>query len=70
MGDVQTTAEGDPFIDLGNKKRVTVRSFKGKLLLDIREFYGDESDLKPGKKGISLNLDQVKSQSMRSQTVV
>jgi Transcriptional Coactivator p15 (PC4) len=36
-----------------------VRSFKGVPLIDIREFYGAEGDEKPGKKGISLTLEQV-----------
>ena len=32
----------------------------GKILVDIREFYGkDAEDEKPGRKGISLNPDQV-----------
>ena len=31
----------------------------GSTFLDIREFYGDDNDLKPGKKGISLNKEQV-----------
>lgn len=31
----------------------------GQALIDIREFYGDADDLKPGKKGISLSPEQV-----------
>ncbi|KAJ3855491.1 transcriptional Coactivator p15-domain-containing protein, partial [Lentinula lateritia] len=51
--------EGDKYIDLGKKKRATVRSFKGSTFVDIREFYGDtEESMKPGKKGISLAPDQ------------
>lgn len=38
---------------LGSRKRVSVSEFKGKLLVDIREYYEDKADgsMKPGKKG-------------------
>ena len=37
-----------------------VREFKGKTYIDIREYYTDKStmEMKPGKKGISLNVEQ------------
>jgi len=47
-------------VELGKKKRATVSSFKGIPLLDIREYYGPEGEEKPGKKGISLTLEQWK----------
>ncbi|KII92458.1 hypothetical protein PLICRDRAFT_50835 [Plicaturopsis crispa FD-325 SS-3] len=55
---VRSTAEGEKYVDLGKKKRATVRSFKGQVFVDIREFYGADGEEKPGKKGISLNRDQ------------
>ncbi|KAG7098568.1 hypothetical protein E1B28_000501 [Marasmius oreades] len=55
---VHKTSEGDSFVDIGKKRRATVRNFKGKPLIDIREFYGNDGDEKPGKKGISLTEDQ------------
>ncbi|KAK0485979.1 transcriptional Coactivator p15-domain-containing protein [Armillaria novae-zelandiae] len=55
---VHKTSDGDKYIDLGKKKRATVRSFKGMPLLDVREFYGQSGEEKPGKKGISLSLEQ------------
>jgi len=44
-------------VDLGRDKTLDVREFKGKLLIDIREFYTDRSDgkKKPGKKGLCLS---------------
>ncbi|KAN0111477.1 Transcriptional Coactivator p15 (PC4) domain containing protein [Russula decolorans] len=57
----QMNSEGEMYVDLGKRKRVTVRSFKGNTLVDIREYYGAEGDEKPGKKGISLTVEQWKS---------
>ena len=42
---------------LDQRKRVTVHKFKGQLKVDIREYYDDKGEMKPGKKGLSLNLD-------------
>uniref|UniRef100_A0A023FT67 Activated RNA polymerase II transcriptional coactivator p15 n=1 Tax=Amblyomma parvum TaxID=251391 RepID=A0A023FT67_AMBPA len=44
---------------IGKKRYVSVREFKGRVMVDIREYYEDSNcDLKPGKKGICLQLDQ------------
>lgn len=32
----------------------------GSTFIDIREFYGQEGDEKPGKKGITLSPEQVR----------
>ena len=45
---------------LDNKKRITVHKFKGQIKVDIREFYESNGEMKPGKKGISLSLDNWK----------
>ncbi len=45
---------------LDSKKRITVHKFKGQLKVDIREFYEDNGEMKPGKKGITLNMDNWK----------
>jgi len=45
-------------IPLGSKKFISVSEFRGKKLVDIREWYGDDDNLKPGKKGISLSKEQ------------
>ncbi|XP_047360314.1 activated RNA polymerase II transcriptional coactivator p15 [Vespa velutina] len=51
--------EDETVWDLGNNRQVNVRDFKGKLFVDIREMYYDKAgDLKPGKKGICLNMTQ------------
>ncbi|KAG9107020.1 hypothetical protein FRC07_008706 [Ceratobasidium sp. 392] len=56
----QTDAEGNTYFEISGKRRVTIRSFNGLKLVDIREMYSDKAtgELKPGKKGISLAEEQ------------
>lgn len=44
--------------ELDSKRKVTLSQFKGKWRVDIREFYDDKGEMKPGRKGISLSLEQ------------
>jgi len=53
-----TNSGGDSYIELGKQKRITISKFKGKVLIDIREYYGKPGEEKPGKKGISLTVEQ------------
>eukprot|EP00940_MAST-03C_sp_MAST-3C-sp2_P002199 g2199.t1 len=58
----KTNADGDLFFELNAKgtRRLTLRTYKGHALFDIREYYEKDGELKPGRKGISLNTDQWK----------
>ncbi|KAF7288671.1 Activated RNA polymerase II transcriptional coactivator [Mycena chlorophos] len=59
-GKKEAAKEEDKFVDLGKNKRVSVSTFKNTVLVDIREFYKDKEtdEMKPGRKGISLTLEQ------------
>ncbi|GER30213.1 RNA polymerase II transcriptional coactivatorKIWI [Striga asiatica] len=46
--------------ELSKNRRVSVRNWQGKLVVDIREFYIKDGKEFPGKKGISLSMDQWK----------
>ncbi|MBN3301076.1 SUB1 regulator of transcription b [Amia ocellicauda] len=49
----------DNMFQIGKMRYVSVRDFKGKVLIDIREYWMDqEGEMKPGRKGISLNPEQ------------
>jgi len=48
------TPTGGATFDLGNNRRLVVKTFYGKTYVDIREWYDAGGELKPGKKGISL----------------
>ncbi|KAI0699216.1 transcriptional Coactivator p15-domain-containing protein [Cytidiella melzeri] len=57
-GALLVNESGEKYVDLGKKKRATVRVFKGTTFLDIREYYAAGGEDKPGKKGISLSAEQ------------
>ena len=41
---------------IGKMSYISVQDFKEKVLIDIREYWMDpEGEIKPGRKGISLN---------------
>ncbi|XP_057686900.1 SUB1 regulator of transcription b [Corythoichthys intestinalis] len=49
----------DNMFQIGRMRYVSVRDFKGKVLIDIREYWTNpDGDMKPGKKGIALNPEQ------------
>ena len=39
-----TSAAGNTVFDLGGKKKVTVSEFKGRLLVNLREFYSKDGE--------------------------
>ncbi|GAA6047378.1 hypothetical protein JCM3770_001274 [Rhodotorula araucariae] len=55
--DLLTDDKGDKYVDLGKNKRAVVSNFKGKTLIQIREYYNDAGEWKPGKKGIALPVE-------------
>uniref|UniRef100_A0A3Q1EKI2 Activated RNA polymerase II transcriptional coactivator p15 n=1 Tax=Acanthochromis polyacanthus TaxID=80966 RepID=A0A3Q1EKI2_9TELE len=49
----------DNMFQIGKMRYVSVRDFKGKVLIDIREYWmNQDGEMKPGKKGISLSPEQ------------
>ncbi|TPX15740.1 uncharacterized protein E0L32_000074 [Thyridium curvatum] len=53
--------EGNPFWELSRMRRVGVSKFRNNTLINIREYYENDGELKPGKKGISLSIEQYKA---------
>uniref|UniRef100_A0ABI7XMN9 Activated RNA polymerase II transcriptional coactivator p15 n=1 Tax=Felis catus TaxID=9685 RepID=A0ABI7XMN9_FELCA len=50
----------DNMFQTGKMRYVSVRDYKRKVLIDIREYWMDqEGEIKPGRKGISLNPKQM-----------
>ena len=54
--DIEVTKD-EIIIHLDNKKRLTISKFKGRLFVNIREYYDDNGTMKPGKKGITLSKE-------------
>nr|XP_043883107.1 activated RNA polymerase II transcriptional coactivator p15-like [Solea senegalensis]XP_043883108.1 activated RNA polymerase II transcriptional coactivator p15-like [Solea senegalensis] len=59
-GSAKASSNGDDnMFQIGKMRYVSVREFKGKVLIDIREYWmNQDGEMKPGKKGISLNPEQ------------
>ncbi|KAE8348463.1 transcriptional Coactivator p15-domain-containing protein [Aspergillus coremiiformis] len=51
-------ANGDKYWEISRMRRVTISSFRGKTLVNIREYYEKDGQEHPGKKGISLPIEQ------------
>ncbi|KAI4931606.1 hypothetical protein J4E85_004200 [Alternaria conjuncta] len=59
--ELKTDDNGDVYVGLNasGKRRVTVSDFNKSTLVSIREYYvTDAGETRPGKKGISLTVDQ------------
>lgn len=52
------TDDKEPTWALQNKKFIKLREFKGKMYIDIREYYEKSGEMLPGKKGVSLTPEQ------------
>ncbi|KAF5551524.1 transcriptional Coactivator p15 family [Fusarium mexicanum] len=50
--------DGNPFWELSNKRRVGVSDFSKKTFVNLREYYDKDGKTLPGKKGISLSIEQ------------
>ncbi|KAK1141372.1 hypothetical protein N8T08_009163 [Aspergillus melleus] len=54
-------SNGDKYWEISKMRRVTISTFRGKTMVNIREYYEKDGQELPGKKGISLPLDQFAS---------
>ncbi|GAB1606128.1 hypothetical protein Ahia01_000895200, partial [Argonauta hians] len=53
--------DDEKMFQLSKMRYATVSEFRGKVLIGIREYYEADGELRPGKKGISLNVEQWKN---------
>uniref|UniRef100_A0A023EET7 Putative transcriptional coactivator p15 n=2 Tax=Aedes albopictus TaxID=7160 RepID=A0A023EET7_AEDAL len=55
-----TNADGETEWTIDRNRKVTVKEFKGKIYVNVREYYEKDGQSLPGKKGISLTVPQWK----------
>ncbi|XP_057624912.1 activated RNA polymerase II transcriptional coactivator p15-like [Chionomys nivalis] len=54
-----SSSRNDNMFQIGKMRYICVPDFRGKILIEIREYWMDlEGEMKPGKKDISLNMEQ------------
>ncbi|OAX82642.1 hypothetical protein ACJ72_03004 [Emergomyces africanus] len=51
-------SNGDIYWNISRLRRLTVSSFKGRTMVSVREYYEKDGQELPGKKGISMPLEQ------------
>ncbi|PGG98306.1 hypothetical protein GX51_06868 [Blastomyces parvus] len=51
-------SNGDFYWNISRLRRLTVSSFKGRTMVSVREYYEKDGQELPGKKGISMPLEQ------------
>ncbi|EEQ83505.1 hypothetical protein RJZ56_005672 [Blastomyces dermatitidis] len=51
-------SNGDFYWNISRFRRLTVSSFKGRTMVSVREYYEKDGQELPGKKGISMPLEQ------------
>ncbi|RMJ27754.1 hypothetical protein PHISP_01398 [Aspergillus sp. HF37] len=54
-------ANGDRYWEISKMRRATISTFRGKTMVNIREYYEKDGQELPGKKGISMPMDQFSS---------
>ncbi|KAL6899215.1 hypothetical protein ACP4OV_005873 [Aristida adscensionis] len=59
-GPSESADDGIVVAEISKNRRVAVRSWNGKVFVDIREFYVKDGKNLPSRKGISLQMDQWK----------
>ncbi|KAI9762540.1 MAG: hypothetical protein M4579_000343 [Chaenotheca gracillima] len=57
-GDGARDDDGSEYWEISKSRRVTISEFKGKQMVNIREYYEKDGKHLPGKKGISLPVEQ------------
>lgn len=48
----KTDSNGDPYWEISRQRRVTISTFKGRVLVNVREYYEKDGQELPGKKVI------------------
>lgn len=54
----RTDSNGDQYWEISKARRVTLSDFRGKKMIGIREYYEKDGQMLPGKKGISMTVEQ------------
>ncbi|KAJ5102879.1 RNA polymerase II transcriptional coactivator KELP [Penicillium argentinense] len=54
----KTDSNGDRYWEISKMRRVTISTFHEKTMINVREYYEKNGEQLPGKKGISMPIDQ------------